>query len=212
MLDDRGGAQPEPVVLDFGLAKLLDAAERLTQTGSMMGTPTYMSPEQCRGATDIGPPADVYGLAIMTYELCVGQPPFQARTVAELAMKHVLEAPPPLAGAPPALAQVIAACMAKEPASRPHAAALAQALRQAATSGAGLVGQASATPAPQPLDSHMAATMVSPTAGRDVDQAAQRATAAAQQRSGWSWGITVLIVVTLVAIGGLVALFLRSRV
>jgi serine/threonine-protein kinase len=69
-----------PKVLDFGIAKLTDAAaggKSATQTGSVMGTPLYMSPEQAMGKTkDIGPWSDLWSTAVMTYECLSGQPPF----------------------------------------------------------------------------------------------------------------------------------------
>ena len=144
MLTTRGANARYPVVLDFGIAKFLDSADKLTSTGTMLGTPTYMAPEQCRGQTDIGPPADVYSLGAICFELLAGRPPFTGKTVAELAMKHLLDAPPPLPNASPALAEMVARCLAKEPEKRPNAHALAGALR-AAASGA----EAAAPPAKQ---------------------------------------------------------------
>lgn len=137
MLTTRGTNTTFPVVLDFGIAKFLDSAEKLTSTGTMMGTPTYMAPEQCRGQVDLGPPADVYSLGAISFELIAGKPPFVGKTVAELAMKHLLDPPPPLTQAPPLLAQMVARCLEKEAEKRPPASALAEALRKAARSATG---------------------------------------------------------------------------
>jgi serine/threonine protein kinase len=72
-------------ISDFGLAKHLDCDSRLTKTGHVMGTPSYMAPEQVRGEHDrVGPLADVYALGTILYELLTGRPPFQAPTTLEV--------------------------------------------------------------------------------------------------------------------------------
>ncbi len=71
-----------PKVTDFGLAKKLDEASAHTQSGSVMGTPSYMAPEQAHGRTrDVGPAADIYSLGAILYEALVGRPPFKGETV-----------------------------------------------------------------------------------------------------------------------------------
>src|SRR5262249_13038139 len=71
-----------PKITDFGLAKQLDADSGQTRTGAVMGTPSYMAPEQATGQTDrIGPAADVYALGAVLYEMLTGRPPFKGATV-----------------------------------------------------------------------------------------------------------------------------------
>ncbi|WP_439625591.1 serine/threonine-protein kinase [Gemmata sp.] len=69
---------PDPKVSDFGLAKKLDGTGSLTRTGAIVGTPSYMSPEQAAGRKDLTAAADVYSLGAVLYELLTGRPPFQA--------------------------------------------------------------------------------------------------------------------------------------
>ena len=84
-------------LLDFGIAKLLDAKEQFhkTNTGSIIGTPAYMSPEQAAGRKDIDHRADVYAAGIILYELLVGEPPFDGDTALEIVHKQWKEKPPP---------------------------------------------------------------------------------------------------------------------
>jgi serine/threonine-protein kinase len=65
-------------VTDFGLAKRIDGSESLTRTGAVVGTPSYMAPEQATGRKDLTPAADVYSLGAVLYEMLTGRPPFQA--------------------------------------------------------------------------------------------------------------------------------------
>ena len=73
MLDARG----EPLLMDFGLARLESSEEKLTQDGTVMGTPAYMAPEQADGSLgEVGPASDQYSLGVVLYELLCGEPPF----------------------------------------------------------------------------------------------------------------------------------------
>ena len=87
-------------ILDFGVAKILaspDGAQSVkTRTGSLMGTPLYMSPEQCKGAGTLDHRTDIYSLGVMLFEMLAGRPPFMAEGVGELFAKHMLEEAPPL--------------------------------------------------------------------------------------------------------------------
>ena len=132
-LVEREGKTRFPVVLDFGIAKFLDSAEKLTMTGTLLGTPTYMSPEQFRGESNIGPGADVYALGVLAFEVLAGCLPFPGRSFAELAVAHTSDPPARLPGVPPLLADLINRCLAKEPAQRPRSDLLVQSLRGLAT-------------------------------------------------------------------------------
>jgi len=73
-----------PKITDFGLAKRLESDSRQTESGQIMGTPCYMSPEQAMGHTrDVGPPADIYSLGAILYEMLTGRPPFKGETPME---------------------------------------------------------------------------------------------------------------------------------
>lgn len=94
------GSLREPKVLDFGISKLVgDAAQdelRATRTGVVVGTPTYMSPEQIAGADGIDSRIDVYALGVMLYEMLAGRPPFIAGTYTALVVQIATATPPDL--------------------------------------------------------------------------------------------------------------------
>jgi serine/threonine-protein kinase len=110
-------------VADFGIARAIsDSSEQnLTKTGSVMGTATYFSPEQARGAS-VDPRSDVYSLGCVLYEMVIGHPPFSGENAVAIAYKHVQEAPVPPRRIDPALPETLEAiilkCLAKNPANR----------------------------------------------------------------------------------------------
>jgi eukaryotic-like serine/threonine-protein kinase len=116
-------------VLDFGIAKLaaeaLDDDDHLTltQVGVMIGTPRYMSPEQCDGAK-LTPAADVYSLGIILYEMLTSVTPFSGTSPLAVALKHSSEAPKPprelVHTIPPALEEIILHALEKKPSDRPQ--------------------------------------------------------------------------------------------
>jgi predicted Ser/Thr protein kinase len=98
-------------ILDFGVSKLLDSKEHLTATGSMVGTPAYMSPEQVKGE-DVDKRADIYALGNMLYELLHGEPPFTG-TIASVLHAQVFDPPRPSTAIPQPIMQVIWKATAK---------------------------------------------------------------------------------------------------
>jgi serine/threonine protein kinase len=123
-------------VVDFGLAKVRDvtASTGLTQTGAIIGTLYYMSPEQCSG-DELDARADVYSLGAMLYEMLTGGPPFRANNLAGLISKHLHEPPspfPPSLQIPPAIQAVCLRALAKNRNQRqPDAIAFGRDLRKA---------------------------------------------------------------------------------
>ncbi len=95
-------AHGEPKITDFGLAKRLDSDDGQTRTGAIMGTPSYMAPEQASGrSSEAGPSADIYSLGAILYEMLTGRPPFRGTTVLET-LEQVRSQEPVPAGAAPA--------------------------------------------------------------------------------------------------------------
>jgi tRNA A-37 threonylcarbamoyl transferase component Bud32 len=110
-------------ILDFGIAKLASAdGGSKTQTSAVMGTPTFMSPEQCRGAGHVDQRSDVYALGCMIFALIVGRPPFDAEGIGEIIAMHLREPPPTPSqlrpGVPPEIDQLVLKCLAKDPSQR----------------------------------------------------------------------------------------------
>ena len=122
LLEVEGNAE-FPKLLDFGIAKH-KREETMTKSGTLWGTPAYMSPEQARGAS-VGAPADIYGVGIMIFELISGNLPFHASTQMGYAVRHINEPPRPLSSipgldsVPPELDDFILSMLAKSPSDRP---------------------------------------------------------------------------------------------
>jgi len=124
--DDRDAAQEMVKVLDFGIAKLGQQGSNVnsvkTRTGSVMGTPAYMSPEQCRGTREIDHRTDIYALGVILFEMLCGRAPFVSEGFGEMVHMHISQPPPPPRTINPAipedLERLILWCLAKEPDER----------------------------------------------------------------------------------------------
>ncbi|HET7374118.1 MAG TPA: serine/threonine-protein kinase, partial [Gemmatimonadaceae bacterium] len=123
------------VVADFGIAKAISAARTeadrrdavtLTPSGTSLGTPQYMAPEQAAGDPTTDSRADLYSLGVMAYEMLVGTPPFVSRTAQALFAAHIAEQPLPVSDkrrdTPPALAVLVMGLLEKRPEDRPQSA------------------------------------------------------------------------------------------
>ncbi len=134
--DEDSGTVPK--LLDFGIAKLLDSTSsgHKTETGTPIGTPHYMSPEQCRGLS-VDQRTDVYSFGILTYRILTGELPFDARTSLDVMFQQIHQHPRPVSMVqselPDSFDEPIAAMLAKEPVDRPESVETAlDALAQAA--------------------------------------------------------------------------------
>jgi serine/threonine-protein kinase len=109
-----------PKVTDFGLAKLMQQAPTLTHAGSVLGSPSYMSPEQAAGR-DVDARSDIYSFGVTLYEMATGRTPFQGDTMSVMRQHLTQEPPPPRDHAeqlPGSLESLILAMLAKDPAER----------------------------------------------------------------------------------------------
>ena len=120
-----------PKLLDFGVAKFPRGNDNLTRNGLILGTPQYMSPEQVRART-LDARSDLFGLGTVLYEILTGASPFEAETTSASLAAVIERAPAPIDFIPPALWEILARTLDKNPANRPtSAAALAKELRDA---------------------------------------------------------------------------------
>jgi tRNA A-37 threonylcarbamoyl transferase component Bud32 len=145
LVADDVGALSRVKVLDFGIAKLrgdLSGRANKTMTGSILGTPPYMSPEQCRGnSDDVDHRTDIYSLGIILYEMLMGTPPFVSNEWLDIAFMHLNHQPPSVrarnSDTPEALDAVIQKALAKNPSDRwTSMAEMAATLRAAVPAGA----------------------------------------------------------------------------
>jgi WD40 repeat protein len=124
LLEWRAGGvnPPVPYVTDFGLARRVDTDRGLTQSGAIVGTPSYMAPEQARAEKGLTTAADVWALGAILYELLTGQPPFRAATPVDTLLQVMEREPAPPSrlqpGLPRDLETICLKCLQKDPAKR----------------------------------------------------------------------------------------------
>jgi serine/threonine-protein kinase len=146
LLDDHDRV----AVADFGIASLATETERFTQTGQVLGTASYLSPEQAAGEPATAA-SDRYALAVVAYELLTGAKPFSSEHFAAQARAHIEDTPPPAPGLAPEAQQVLARGLAKDPQARwPSAVAFVDALARAMGGGAAPPPPATAATRPLP--------------------------------------------------------------
>lgn len=105
-------------VTDFGIARAFGGGDELTQTGSVMGTASYFSPEQAQGKS-VDPRSDLYSLGVVLFEMVTGRPPFTGDSPVAIAYKHVQEAPPRPTSINPSIPKPLEACIARLLAKNP---------------------------------------------------------------------------------------------
>ena len=144
MLCERGGKPDVAKLLDFGLVAGLRSGEgdpRITNAGMVVGTPAFMSPEQCRGDPDITPLSDIYSLGALGYFLVTGKEPFVRGSAVQVMSAHLTDFPTSILehrpDVPRMLASVLEQCLSKDPYERyPSAGRLEEALERAMADGA----------------------------------------------------------------------------
>jgi eukaryotic-like serine/threonine-protein kinase len=208
IVDDVGHAK----VTDFGIARA--GASEMTETGSIMGTAQYLSPEQAQGHA-VTATSDLYSIGVMLYEMLAGRLPFEGDSAVAVALKHLSEQPPPISqwrpDVHPALEAVVMAALAKDPTQRWQsaedlAAALEAARAQIESGSNGGQDTAAFAPIPMPADDATAATQVAgapepvlaPVAGPPAERKERR----------WPW-ITIGLL-TLALIGALLYVVLSG--
>jgi serine/threonine protein kinase/formylglycine-generating enzyme required for sulfatase activity/tetratricopeptide (TPR) repeat protein len=124
-LETQPTGPPRAIIVDFGLARAQDGNQQITQSGAIVGTPAYMSPEQARGNKDVDARTDLFSLGCVLYALCTGELPFQGAAMMDVLVALATHEPAPpqtiLAAIPQPLSQLIVRLLAKNPDDRPTA-------------------------------------------------------------------------------------------
>ncbi|HVT19214.1 MAG TPA: serine/threonine-protein kinase [Thermoanaerobaculia bacterium] len=178
---------------DFGIA-LLIGDKRLTVSHSVIGTPTYMSPEQILHPRSVDHRTDIYSAAVVFFEMLAGRPPFDAETEYAIKKLHVEAAPPDLAELNPALpaglTAAVAAALSKDPAARfPSAAAFLRALDESVSP----FSPARAAPLPRPLQPFTSSRYTPPATAVEEPAAGPRPAGAAERSGAIAAGLRGLL-------------------
>jgi eukaryotic-like serine/threonine-protein kinase len=207
IVDEHGHAK----VTDFGIARA--GASEMTETGSIMGTAQYLSPEQAQGHA-VTATSDIYSIGVMLYEMLAGRLPFEGDSAVAVALKHLSEPPAPISqwrpDVHPALEAVVMAALAKDPAHRWQsaedlAAALEAARVQIEAGHNGGQDTAAFAPIPMPAEDQTAATQV---AGAPEPTLAPVTEPRAQRERRWPW--FTIGILTLALIGALLFVILSG--
>jgi eukaryotic-like serine/threonine-protein kinase len=181
MIDTKGRVK----VMDFGIARAIDDATTITGTGVVLGTASYLSPEQARG-DEVDARSDIYSLGCVLYEMIVGRPPFAGDTTVALAYKHIHEEPVPPSfinqAIPASLEAVVMRAIAKAPSDRYAGAeamgdAVAEVLRDQSGRRRGVAEQEAGLTDPNPRDTVLLPEAVEP--GRRSGRRGRRSRAVA---------------------------------
>jgi eukaryotic-like serine/threonine-protein kinase len=213
---------------DFGIARATEQSS-ITQVGSVLGTAAYLAPEQARGE-EAAAPADIYALAVVTYQLMSGRLPYEATSLSELTLKQQREAPTPLdtvnPEVPPALARAVARGLALDPRARyDSAVAFGEALRAGArgieppapavadrATEATRMLQRDDTEATRMLPPHDPVTPAQPVRSRRTAAPARRREAAKPaRRRGRRLGRTLFFLALLLALGAIAGILIADQ-
>jgi eukaryotic-like serine/threonine-protein kinase len=186
-------------VLDFGIAKLSGEGETSmkTRTGAVIGTPAYMSPEQCRGAGQVDWRSDIYSLGCLMYEMACGHPPFLGEGPGDIIGSHIF-APVPAVTVPlsPALSELIVRMLQKTAGARPQS--MAEVIGQLEAIGGRSSGrQRSMTPAPSATSGGDARTLAMPpttTLGGAASEISEVRSLPGSRSRGWLVPVGILFV------------------
>ena len=200
-------SQGRPLLADFGLARSLDATSGLTATGTVMGTPLYMAPEQATGG-ELDGRTDEYALAVVAFELLSGRVPFIADSPLAVLHQQVTAPPPPLSavlpGSPPAADAVLAKALAKKAAERyPTCGAFVRTLGEAL----GVPSAAATAPQPAPESGSKLQTVVSTDLGPFLAAPASAPTPGADPTRRTKFALAAIL---LLSAGGGAFLLLRG--